>query len=204
MIVIKSCEQAIRLGRFRSFERHYHQQSSKRETQNTSYRATPERAMSTDQASSPLPKAEPGTSPSRLKRRHDQMEPSSTKVALPFRDTSPQRDSTTPTPRHSGDAYHSTSPTAPRTELQEGQQQTDGQLKNEENDKIDSVDPDPKVKIPDFDWADLEQRYHDMVKERAKVEDGLYKEFDSLITVGYPSSLIHLMLTLNSSTSTTG
>jgi hypothetical protein len=168
--------------------------------------------MSTDRSLSLLLKAESTASPHKLKRRHDQMETSNSKTAPIPPETSPaeQRDPTTPNPKQSENAGPSTPPTAPSTDPPHGKLQNSEPLEVGEKDETDAhdendpTDPDPMVKIPDFDWPDLEQRYHDMIKERAKVEEGLYEEFDSLMKVRHSSSLNGPSLIFMPSTSASG
>jgi hypothetical protein len=90
-----------------------------------------------------------------------------------------EHDDSSPIPIQSGIAVPSTSPTALTAELSTSQpRQKSSQLTEEEFDE-----PDCKVKIDDFDWEALELRYHNMIKERGKVEEDLYAEFDGLMKV---------------------
>ncbi|MCJ1478712.1 hypothetical protein MMC13_007395 [Lambiella insularis] len=52
-----------------------------------------------------------------------------------------------------------------------------------QNDGRQTLDPieDPNQKIEDYDWADVEHRYHDKMQECAKDEAALFDEFNDTI-----------------------
>jgi hypothetical protein len=109
------------------------------------------------------------------------MEAANTKPAIQLQATSPaKRDFSTPTPGHLGNVAPSTPATASGTENLTSQGENDDHSCDHE---VNTAVVDPKVKIDDFAWDDLEQRYHDMVRERGKVEESLLAEFESLIKV---------------------
>jgi hypothetical protein len=134
--------------------------------------------MSSGPSSPSVAKAESVGSPTRLKRRHDEMETASLKAATA---TIPaKRDLSIATPEQSSIPVPSTPATAPGTVDSNSQHQNNGHSR-ENDDSLTIVDP--KVKIEDFAWDDLEQRYHDMIRDRGEIEKGLFAEFESLIKV---------------------
>lgn len=47
----------------------------------------------------------------------------------------------------------------------------------------DEMEVDPRDEIQEFDWGGLQQRYHNMIKERGHIEDQLWEEFSELLQV---------------------
>lgn len=46
---------------------------------------------------------------------------------------------------------------------------------------------DPKAPIDDFDWHELEKRFHGKMTECKHVEEEIYEEFSNLLEVGHKS-----------------
>lgn len=77
-------------------------------------------------------------------------------------------------------------------------QSTDGQTRKHSRDSASEAETDdgdsagsstpgePQDRIDDFDWGDLEQRYHRKMNELGAVEQGIYEDFNSLCNAGYP------------------
>lgn len=47
----------------------------------------------------------------------------------------------------------------------------------------DEMEVEPSEEIQKFDWAELQERYHNMIKERGEAENKLWDEFTELINV---------------------
>jgi hypothetical protein len=45
------------------------------------------------------------------------------------------------------------------------------------------IEVEPSEELQNFDWEELQEQYHHMIKERGDVEDGLLAEFTELINV---------------------
>ncbi|KAK5002009.1 hypothetical protein LTR60_007231, partial [Cryomyces antarcticus] len=73
---------------------------------------------------------------------------------------------------------HNTSNGAPRTEPSGSGE------KGEDTEAAETTDgdADPSEPISPFDWKDLENEYHDKIRERAAEEQRIYDEFGKLIT----------------------
>jgi len=73
----------------------------------------------------------------------------------------------------------------PSAETRRGRQATreDGDQEPEDEEVESAELPDPQDRINDFDWEDLQEKYHDMIKERGNTEQELYEEFTNLINV---------------------
>lgn len=85
--------------------------------------------------------------------------------------------SNTPTPARSAQ-MSSTPPTVPRTDAPARQTAAS-------NDASELGQTDPGEKTDDFDWEDLERRYHEKMRESAQAEQQIHEEFASLMTVRF-------------------
>ncbi|TKA77764.1 hypothetical protein B0A49_01564 [Cryomyces minteri] len=159
--------------------------------------------MSSPNSSPPevkLPFREEGSSSRGRKRSHDDLaspaEPASPSLdplqmtAQESSDTLPSNNSSTPwdqqpsTPLTSRGQMlppppiRNTSNEAPRTELSGSGEQGEDTEAVETTDE----DADPSEPIAPFDWKNLENKYHDKIRERAAEEQRIYDEFGKLIT----------------------
>ncbi|KAJ4989239.1 hypothetical protein SVAN01_05318 [Stagonosporopsis vannaccii] len=65
---------------------------------------------------------------------------------------------------------------------QRGRDDSEEHLETEaENDVLDEEEADPALRIADFDWGDLHERYHDAIKKSSREEEALMQEWASLM-----------------------
>ncbi|KAI9835728.1 MAG: hypothetical protein M1819_001906 [Sarea resinae] len=58
-----------------------------------------------------------------------------------------------------------------------------------DNDERSEILANPREPLKPFDWADLEERYHQAMGERKHAEEQIYEEFNSLFSVSEPINL---------------
>lgn len=98
-------------------------------------------------------------------------------------------------------------PSTPREFKNSGQEETPAKPHNIESGDVPSDDRtettedgdrevvDPDAELPAIDWAEFELRYTKAIDEANKVEDGLFNQFDDLVTVISDYAEIRNMLT---------
>lgn len=61
-----------------------------------------------------------------------------------------------------------------------------------EQDVVDEEEADPAVRIADFDWSELHERYHNAIKKSGLEEEELMQEWASLMEVLLPHLTCHM------------